>query len=83
MKNTAIELPDFLMDTDDGLIVTAYIGGADVTEEWNKLQAKHEEELKQAVVKAYEEGRWVNSHISIPQRTAEQYYEANFNTTKP
>jgi hypothetical protein len=29
-------LPEFLMKDGDGKIVTAYIGGADVTEEWNK-----------------------------------------------
>jgi len=29
-------LPEFLMKDSDGKIVTAYIGGADVTEEWNE-----------------------------------------------
>tara|TARA_R110000772_G_scaffold268686_2_gene397506 strand:+ start:49638 stop:49850 length:213 start_codon:yes stop_codon:yes gene_type:complete len=30
------QLPEFLMKDGGGKIVTAYIGGADVTEEWNK-----------------------------------------------
>ena len=29
-------LPEFLMKDSDGKIVTAYIGGADVTKEWNE-----------------------------------------------
>jgi predicted HTH transcriptional regulator len=45
------------------------------------LQAKHEEELKQAVVDAYVKG--VNdfgSDDGTELEEAEQYYEANFNT---
>jgi hypothetical protein len=75
------ERKDFYFKAIDGLTEFDFYRYMDKIEEYvSQLQAKHEEELKQAVVKAYEEGRWVNSHISIPQRTAEQYYEANFKT---
>ena len=36
VSNRREQLPEFLMKDGDGKIVTAYIGGADVTEEWNK-----------------------------------------------
>jgi len=49
---TPIELPDFLIHKDSELIITAYIYGTNVTEEWNNYlqarQAKHKEELKKA-----------------------------------
>jgi hypothetical protein len=46
-----------------------------------QLQAKHEEELKQAVIEAYNEGYDSQYETADPIRiTAEQYYQANLKT---
>jgi hypothetical protein len=56
-----------------------------IQEQKEQLQAKHEEELKQAVVKAWDAGAEYNgdimtsSYLGLPD-TAIQYYKANFKT---
>jgi hypothetical protein len=88
MENTAqaefngIELPSFLYE-DDNEVKIGMHGDSICTDEFKewiaKLQAKHEEELKQAVIDAYVDGCDLGTYEQNTKE-ARQYYEANFNT---
>jgi hypothetical protein len=83
MENTSIE------ELNEALNVVVGYGNIDSSEyEYlenaiylaiNKLQAKHDEELEQAVVDAYVDGCDLGTYEQNTKE-AKQYYEANFKT---
>ena len=79
------ERKDFYFKAIDGLPEFDFYKYMDKVEEYvSKLQAKHEEELKQAVVKAWEDGSNVGYDAGqvgdIVRVTGRGYYGHYFNT---
>jgi hypothetical protein len=79
MKNTAIERyecgnGDGMIEDNEGFYMSHY----DHLKAINELEAKHEEKLKQAVIKTYLDNE--DYCDDLIEEEAELYYEANFNT---